>query len=188
MEKFLRSLVRNHPTLVFTLSYFFTTLIGVVYSYFFYNEFGINIAKFTDLGDFLITAVVEPISIVVFFAAVSITGLIWWLEFRMRKKYPGYQRWQEKRGDIEFTDPIYFFLSVSVFAVLAVQFLAVYNTAELKSGNIDEYRIRISDPGERAVEQTLALLGTTTRFSLFYDNEMATVLVVPVENISFMIK
>jgi len=36
--------------------------------------------------------------------------------------------------------------------------------------------------------QTLALLGTTTRFSLFYDNEMATVLVVPVENISFMIK
>jgi hypothetical protein len=92
MKKFLRSLVRNHPTLVFTLSYFFTTLIGVVYSYFFYNEFGINIAKFADLGDFLITAVVEPISIVVFFAAVSITGLIWWLEFRMRTKYSGYQR------------------------------------------------------------------------------------------------
>ena len=72
--------------------------------------------------------------------------------------------------------------------MLAVQFLAVYNAAEIKSGIIDEYRIRISDPGERAVEQTLALLGTTTRFSLFYDNEMATVLVVPVENISFMIK
>jgi len=49
MGKFLQSLVRDHPTLVFTLSYFFTTLIGVVYSYFFYNEFGINIAKLADL-------------------------------------------------------------------------------------------------------------------------------------------
>ncbi|MCH7673147.1 MAG: hypothetical protein IIB72_13375 [Proteobacteria bacterium] len=148
----------------------------------------LHIAKLADLGDFLIMAVVEPISIVVFFAAVSITGLIWWLEFRMRKKYPGYQRWLEKKSDIKFTDPIYFFASVSVFAVLAVQFLAVYNAAEIKSGNIDAYRIRISDPGELAAEQTLALLGTTTRFSLFYDNEKAEVLVVPVENISFMIK
>lgn len=188
MGKFLQSLVRDHPTLVFTLSYVFTTLIGVVYSYFFYNEFGINIAKLADLGDFLIMAVVEPISIVVFFAAVSITGLIWWLEFRMRKKYPGYQRWLEKKSDIRFTDPIYFFLSVSVFAILAVQLLAVYNAAEIKSGNIDAYSIRLSDPGELAAEQTLALLGTTTRFSLFYDNEKAEVLVVPVENISFMIK
>lgn len=71
---------------------------------------------------------------------------------------------------------------------MAVQFLAVYNAAEIKSGNIDAYRIRISDPSELAAEQTLALLGTTTSFSLFYDNEKDEVLVVPVENISFMIK
>ena len=57
MGNIFQRLFREHPALLLTVCYFLITLIGVIYSYFFYQEFGINIVKFADLSDFLLASI-----------------------------------------------------------------------------------------------------------------------------------
>jgi hypothetical protein len=66
MINFLQRMTRDHPSLLLTLAYLLVSAIGVVYSFFFYREFGINIVKFVDLSDFLLASIQEPISIAIF--------------------------------------------------------------------------------------------------------------------------
>jgi hypothetical protein len=54
-------MIRAHPSLLLTLVYLLVSAIGVIYSYFFYREFGISIVKFVDLSDFLLASIQEPI-------------------------------------------------------------------------------------------------------------------------------
>ena len=54
MDNLLRIYAKEHPTLLLSICYFIVTIIGVVYSFFFYAEFGIEILKYADLSDFLL--------------------------------------------------------------------------------------------------------------------------------------
>ncbi|HAG73464.1 MAG TPA: hypothetical protein DCL66_14800 [Gammaproteobacteria bacterium] len=67
MISLLYRMTRDHPSLLLTLAYLLVSAIGVIYSYFFYREFGINIVKFVDLSEFLLASIQEPISIATFF-------------------------------------------------------------------------------------------------------------------------
>ena len=67
MISLLYRMTRDHPSLLLTLAYLLVSAIGVIYSYFFYREIGINIVKFVDLSDFLLASIQEPISIATFF-------------------------------------------------------------------------------------------------------------------------
>ena len=58
---FFQRMIRAHPSLLLTLVYLSVSAIGVIYSYFFYREFGISIVKFVDLSDFLLASIQEPI-------------------------------------------------------------------------------------------------------------------------------
>jgi hypothetical protein len=92
MGNLLRGLLREHPTLALTMTYAVVTLIGVVYSFFFFREFGINILKFADLSDFLLASIIEPVSILIFLGVVLFTLAMFALDFGARKKWPGYGR------------------------------------------------------------------------------------------------
>ena len=67
MISLLYRMTGDHPSLLLTLAYLLVSAIGVIYSYFFYREIGINIVKFVDLSDFLLASIQEPISIATFF-------------------------------------------------------------------------------------------------------------------------
>lgn len=67
MISLLYRMTRDHPSLLLTLAYLLVSAIGVIYSYFFYREIGINIVKFVDLSEFLLASIQEPISIATFF-------------------------------------------------------------------------------------------------------------------------
>jgi len=66
--------------------------------------------------------------------------------------------------------------------------LAVKNANKVKLGAIDEFQVRMSDPGDLAAQQMLALLGSSSRYAYFYDMKRSEALVIPVENVSFMRK
>ena len=67
MISLLYRMTGDHPSLLLTLAYLLVSAIGVIYSYFFYREIGINIVKFVDLSDFLLASIQEPILIATFF-------------------------------------------------------------------------------------------------------------------------
>ena len=90
-----------------------------------------------------------------------------------------------KRLKAKYTDPIGYFFLVSFFTTYFVQTLAIKNADKIKSGLIDEYEVLMSNSSN---VQTVALLGTSNRFSYFYHVTTKEIIVSPVENISFMRK
>ena len=188
MAIFFKKLANEHPTLLITLCYFLITLIGVVYSFFFYREFGINILKFADLSDFLLAAITEPVSIVIFLAVVVFALIAFFADFWLRNRLKGYGRWMKNKAAANYTDPVIFVAIVVVFVFFYVRNFAIYNADEIKAGIIDAYTVRFSDAGDMEEQQVLALLGSSNRFSYYFDHEDSSALVVPSENIAFMQK
>jgi len=188
MNEQLKSVFREHPTMLLTLCYFIITIIGVLYSYFFYKEFGINIIKFADLSDFLLASILEPKSVIIFISLIVTTYIFYWFDLLLRKKYKGYGSFVEKKFKSKYTDPVGYFIILIVYTTLLVQHVAILNAAKIKSGNSDDFLVRISDPGDHQVENKLALLGSSSRYLYLYNNEKSQAQVIPVENVSFMIK
>ena len=188
MNEQVKLVFKEHPTMLFTFCYFIITIIGVLYSYFFYKEFGINIIKFADLSDFLLASILEPKSLLIFISLIAITIFFYWFDNSLRKKYKGYGNFVAKKLKAKYTDPISYVIILVFYTTFLVQHLAIDTAKEVKSGNTDDFIVRISDPGEHKVEKTLALLGSSSRYIYLYDNEKSEAKIIPVENVSFMVK
>jgi len=188
MNDQVKLIFREHPTMLLTFCYFIITIIGVLYSYFFYKEFGINIIKFADLSDFLLASILEPKSVMIFISLIITTLLFYWLDLFLRKKYKGYGNFVENKFKSKYTDPIGYVLILVFYTTVLVEHVAIRNATAVKSGTTDDFLVRISDPGEHQVEKTLSLLGSSSRYVYLFDSEQSESQVIPVENVSFMIK
>jgi hypothetical protein len=188
MNEQVRLMFREHPTMLLTFCYFIITIIGVLYSYFFYNEFDINIVKFADLSDFLLASILEPKSILIFISLIIVSFVFHKLDKLIRKKYKIYGNFADKKLKAKYTDPIGYFVILVFYTTVLVHHLAVRNATQVKSGSSDDFLVRISDPGNHQVEKTLALLGSSSRYLYFYSHKKSETQVIPVENVSFMIK
>ena len=184
----LKQFIREHPTLLLTISYFNVTIIGVIYSYYYYREFGINIIKFVDLSDFLLAPILEPFSILIFISWVLFSLLCLKLEFIMRKRFKSYGRFVEKRLNPKYSDPLFFTIMAFIFTIIFLKSLAVDNVNEMKNGEFDQYKVAFSQLNGRQEEQTLALIGGSSRYLYFYKVETKNTLIIPVENVSYMTK
>jgi hypothetical protein len=188
MSNPLQPILREHPTLLLTFCYLLITLLGVLYSYFFYQEFGINIIKFADLSDFLLASILEPRSVGIFIGLVVLLVLFDKIETKFKNRF--------KRDDVivnwhfnsKYFELIGLFIGFSTGVIFLILSLAQSNANDIKSDEPDQYKVRLSDPDLQTGSQTLALLGSTTRFGYFYDAKTKESLVVPLENISFMRK
>ena len=185
MDNLLRVYAKEHPTLLLSICYFIVTIIGVVYSFFFYAEFGIEILKFADLSDFLLASILEPLSIIVFIFWLLFYFFSFKLDHWARNKFNRYGRFVEKTMKPKYSDPILFCVSVTVITVIFVKGLAINNTEKIKTGNFDKYTVLLPNAMN---EQTIALLGTSSRFSYFYNVVSMESIVLPVESIAYMIK
>ncbi|GAA6206021.1 hypothetical protein [Thalassotalea sp. SU-HH00458] len=185
MNNLLRVYAKEHPTLLLSICYFIVTIIGVIYSYFYYAEFGIEILKFADLSDYLLASILEPLSIVVFVFWVIFYLLSFKLELWARKKFNGYGRFVERTMKPKYSDPILFCLAIIVITVIFVKNLAIDNTLKIKAGNFDDYSALLPNDKD---EQKLAFLGSSSRFSFFYDLDLNEAIVIPVESIAYMKK
>jgi hypothetical protein len=185
MDNILRVYAKEHPTLLLSICYFIVTIMGVIYSYFFYAEFGIEILKFADLSDFLLASILEPLSILIFIFWLVFYIISFKFELWARNKFNSYGKFVEKTMKPKYSDPILFCIAVSAITLLFVKDLAINNTEEIKLGNFDRYTVSIPNTTN---EQTIALLGASSRFSYFYDVDSKESIVVPVENIAYMRK
>jgi hypothetical protein len=185
MDNLLRVYTKEHPTLLLSICYFIVTIIGVVYSYFFYAEFGIEILKYADLSDFLLASILEPLSIIVFLFWLLFYLLSFKLDYWARNRFNRYGKFVEKIMKPKYSDPVLFCVSVTLITVLFVKSLAIDNTEKIKSGDFDKYTVLLPNSIN---EQTIALLGTSSRFSYFYDVDSKEAIVLPLESIAYMIK
>ena len=188
MDNLFQNYYRDHPTLLLSLCYFLVTLIGVIYSYYFYAEFGIAILKFADLSDYLLASILEPMSVVFFVVVVVFYFFTYKVELWSRRRFKGYGRLVEKSLKPKYSDPLLFSFFIIALTVMYVKGFAEDNAQEIKDGNMDEYNVLVPAYQGGTRETSVALLGSTSRFTYFYNVTTKESLVVPIENISFMKK
>jgi len=163
-------------------------LIGVTYSFFFYREFGINILKFVDLSDFLLTPILEPLSIAIFIVWVFISWLGLRFEFYLRNRFKSYGRFNKKTLRSKYMDPILFAAGAIFLTATFLEILAVKNVEKIRAGKIDEYQVNYSDLEESASKVSLALLGGSSRYLYFFNLSHQKILIIPVENVTSLEK
>ncbi len=183
-----KSFSKAHPSMILTLCYVLITAIGTGYSFFFYREFGINIIKFADLSDFLLAAILEPRSLMLFGFAVALMLVSYWMDVFFRKRFQAYRSFVENRMKAKYTDPIIMMVVILLSTVVLMRGLAEENAILIKKQSQDSYHVAYSEIGEQESLKTLELLGSTSRFLYFYDTDRKQAVVVSPENVSYMKK
>ena len=186
MPLIFKRLFSEHPTLLLTLSYLLITLIGVLYSYFFYQHFDMNILKFADLSDFLLISILEPRSVGVFLLILVFMFFVISVDYAYRKRFKRYGDFVKNKLKSKYSDPIIAIVLVIIIAPPLLHSLAFSNANDIKNGEVDLYEVRLSDAGEHAAVQNLVVLGTSSRYGYFYHPKDKVSFVVPLESISYM--
>ena len=188
MYPVVKSFAKENPTMILTLCYVLITAIGTGYSFYFYREFDINIIKFADLSDFLLAAILEPRSLLMFGFAVLLLLVAYLSDMLMRKRFKWYQNFVQNRLKAKYTDPIVLMIVVLSCTVVLMQDLAEKNAVKIKSQSQDSYQVMYAENGVDNAVKSLELLGSTSRFVYFYDHKSKQSVVISPENVSYMKK
>lgn len=188
MNSFIKRFFSEHPTILLTLSYFLITIIGVIYSYFFYNEFGINIIQFADLSDFLLASILEPLTLLIFIFIIGVATIFTLLDLWLRKRFLAYGDFTKKRLKSKYTDPIAVTLVIGLWSIVVIKSLAVGNAAQIKTGEYDHYQVNMTDTSIANMQTSFALLGSSSRYIYLYNHSLQKTFVIPIENISLLSK
>ena len=71
-----------------TLSYLGAVIVGMIFDYNYYSNFGINIFEYADILDFLLAPVKNPEMLVFVIITFTLVSGFFWLDRRWVKKYP----------------------------------------------------------------------------------------------------
>lgn len=183
-----KSFAREHPTMILTLCYVVITAIGTGYSFFFYREFDINIIKFADLSDFLLAAILEPRSLLMFGFIICMIILSYWIDVLFRNRFKFYKNFVVNRLKAKYTDPFFMLLVVLFATLVLMKDLAVKNADKIKNEASDSYSVMYAENGVDNSVKLLELLGSTSRFVYFYDHNSKQSVVISPENLSYMKK
>jgi hypothetical protein len=180
------TLLRRHPALLLTVAYLAVSLTGLVFSWAFFREFGVNYYLFADLTDFLLGAVREPASLLASAGAVIAAWLIYrysaWEVSRLERienrgrVLQGYislnRRWLGSGWATV--------LILAVYALATISLYADWRVAALRAGQGTEVILSING-GEPV---TRLLMGSSARFIFVYDAESSTTTILPDESIT----
>ena len=188
------TMLRQHPGLVISLTYLVVSLIGLLFSYSLFSEFGINVFLYAEISDFLLAALREPMTFVAAGAAV-LTALLLnglgSLELRWIRRHPpttrfgkAYSRLSQATYNSPWTQLIVFIL----YSFLFLSLYGEYRSEQIKAGHGEVVQIYIaegtdSDGSVKPAGRSGLLLGTTNKFIFFYDPVTGSTDVIPNESI-----
>ena len=190
-------LLQQNPGLGVTLIYLVISLIGLMFSWALFSEFNVNIFNFTEVSDFLLAALREPMTFVMAGSALLVTWIIDWLTMH-EARYWNIKSPKSKIAKAYVKSqklgrhPI---ARVFIFVLYSYLFISIYGSwkaKEIKAGKGQVIRVQLTEPvpdsrGENqsgngvVIEGTL--LGSTNKYLFLYDPESRITSAMPEENI-----
>lgn len=167
-----------------TASYITITVIGIIYSSYFYSEFQINIIEYTDISDFLLASILEPLPVIIFCSTVVLIVFVLWLEHLLGKRIKFVKKINDKSFAKRF-DTLGGIIITLLFTWAAIKMIAERNAADIKEKGSNLYTVNVEGFNS---ERGLSLLGTSSRYTFFYDKEKSQTLVIPVDNVTYLRK
>lgn len=177
-------IAREHPTLILTLTYLGMTFVGLVYDLWFYAYFRINILDYSETGDFLLSAVRNPLVIILSLLPILLLLGLQRVRNAARAKSARYDRYVAKyektRWNSVTSRALIYGCFIAIYAILFTQLYVKRVADNIRAGNgrrITLARVDGVTAGERPV-----MLGSTTKFFFLYYPGRKQTEVVPVEN------
>lgn len=180
--------LREHPGLVLTGSYLVVSAVGMLSSWTFYQRFGVNIFDFTQLSDFFLVPLRQPLAALAILAAAPAVWLVLksdtFLDRRVRwYKYIYGPRWLRQLSRAPAAWLLYVVLYAYAFSLVSSAHLA----SRVRGGSAPVVEVQLAAGQylgrDASTPLRATLLGTTTSFVFLYDQETSGVTVVPVENL-----
>ena len=169
----------DHPGVWVPGLYVIGSTIGMLDSWWFFHQFGINVFLYSDVADFLLASFREPGGwlVMAFCAFIFICD---YSTSRRVGRSGSTRRWLRWYGTRRYRQVAWI-----IGVVLTVAYLAIFAGGRAK--DIDEgYRgkqVRVSLTSDPAAEKTAVLLGSTISFLFLYDRDARTVSIHPYENV-----
>ena len=182
--------LRRQPALAISISYVLLTLCGIVYSFYFYRQFDIQVLKLANVSDLLIAGISEPAAILMFAG-----GLLFMVisEFLFAATSDLREKWLQKPGVLKRILIYSFFsypkkleyrilMSLLLFVLYGVLFVGLYvdwQVKELKQGAGP--KVELTSKALQPSSRVVTLLGSTTNFLITYDLKDESAIVISVE-------
>lgn len=175
-SNWLKAILREHPALLASVVYFSASSIGMFYSWAFLRHFGVNVFNFSQIGDFLLASLKEPMTWLLVLAALLLTQFDNALSRRCQRKNK--RKWLRWYGSGTYRS-----INYIVLICMVVLFLYIYadrKAEEFRDGNGDHVQVTLADGSE---PRTAMLLGTTGQFIFLYEVETRKVDILPNESV-----
>lgn len=172
----LLSFLRDHPAIVGTLLYAQVSAVGLVYTWRLYRQFGVNVFDFAEANDFLLAAFKEPFAFLQALGGVALLAA-----------YIGFTRRWTKDWSLQLRRRMLWASAI----VIVLYTLAPAVIEARRSGHavrtsphqLVKVTVRTARSEASAFPEPLALIGTTEKFTFFFDRQRERAIVIPIANI-----
>lgn len=171
-----RRILSDNPALLLSGVYLVASLIGLVYSWAFLREFGIDVFLYAEISDFFLASLKEPFTWLVSILAVGLVLFDNGMSRRAQRRPPHrLLRWYGSEGYRRIN-----YLVMVLLIGLFLFVLAVRQADEIRAGTGDTITLKL---GDGSGPQRIVLLGTTGKFLFGYDRPAGLVRIHPHESI-----
>lgn len=179
----------DHLGLLLTLAYLFLGALGMLHEALIFSMFRINILDFAEPSYFLVSALRDPLIVVVSLVAVPVVALYYRFIVRANARPERQQWWRGTEAQRRFVERHYTALFVATTFLYAVVFslsYVVYVAKQLRAGEGRRLRAElVADPGHfRRDSSALLMLGATQKYLFLYDRVRQVTSIVPSSNIA----
>ena len=187
----LLDLLGQNPALGLTTGYLFVSLLGLTYEWTLFRRFGVNFFRYADVSDFLMGAFREPITFVLALSALAVGKLAQMQVDWEQRWFSGreiHSRWLRRYrryslSGLNRLSPVLLFL---LYSVMFIWLYSDWHADSIRTGEGKSVQVMFVDSAPATEAFSAALVGTSSRFVFFYEDDADLVWVVPNENIAWI--
>ena len=178
-EVWVLRLLRRHPALLVSALYVVASTIGMLFAWRFLGHFGLNVFNYSQIGDFLLASLKEPMTwALVAFALLLVVVDNRFSRLWQQKAKGKWTRWYGSRRYRAINN-----LVAVVLVVIFIDSYAAYKARQVHEGNGKVVEYVLADSQSR---RAATLLGTTAQFVFLFDVTTQKVFVVPHESLKMI--
>ncbi len=175
----------QHPAMLGSLMYLLITCVGITYSFFLYQNFGINVFDFAETNDLLLAAFKDFNAFLISMLAVVSSIFLFALLLMLRPKGSAIDDGSptsSSAGKAILSTVVMFIVIFGIAFVVAY----LFSKAEARSvkQNLEDpvnvtYRLTAAGSAEPTTETDVELIGATQKAAFFYDPDDGHTLAIP---------
>lgn len=196
--------LRREPAVAITLAYLLVAMAGIFYNYWFYRAFGIPVLTLSQISDFLVAGLQQPMALALVLSTFPLCWLMDLYNARSRRRHMqqieflrGVRelgRWQRVRlrflewrvGELWYTQLSYIGVVV-IYGWAFVGLYARYRSDAIRRGEGTPVEIWLNGESERlaaAESPTWTYLGAVANYVFVYDRGQQRAVVLPVNAVA----